>query len=329
MIGQTAEGLKNNRSELLDALAASGELGRARFDAEKGNETAKQQALMARAAKQAATVGVNDAAQADLDAMVAARRGYIGDIRDNQAAAYDRAMASINDRNAAYIDQIGAAAILQQQQLDAQIALEKQAIDAAAAARAAASRGGGGGSGFSGLGDPFAQDLSPMPLFQMDLELASARSGMSDRMISLLQDDPEAEFKIAMADQLLDFDYANGGKVPTNDEIGAALINAGFNANQVAVLAPIYNESIYGSGSTSAATGLDQLDGKRIGWGPQIYERYDQRTPRAIARDTAQEPTTTIQSIPTSQLGSVGGWSDEQRAAEAKRRAQEAYNQAR
>jgi hypothetical protein len=169
VISSTGDGLANNRSEMLAALAEQGELGRARLAAARNAATKQQEAMVQRSESLNKRVGGSAAAQADLEAMMAARRGYIGDIQDNQAASYERGRTSMTDRNTAYLDQIGAASVLQQQELDAMVAAQKQLLDAQAAQRVAAAAGssGGGGSGggagddlFAGLGG-FGEPTEP------------------------------------------------------------------------------------------------------------------------------------------------------------------------
>lgn len=181
-IRDTSAGLKNNRSDLLAAMAAEGELGRARQQAAAQEATNRQQAMIAQAAARAATIGAPEAHTADIAAMQAARNFNLDTNRAYMDAAYQRALESIGSRNDRYIEQIGEASVLQANQLDADLAAQKQLIDAQAAARAAAARRSGGGGSGNSLQDYLAAlmaaqgESGPDPFAQMMDELQAASS---------------------------------------------------------------------------------------------------------------------------------------------------------
>lgn len=196
-IRDTGAGLRNNRSELLAAMAAEGELGRARQAAANERATARQEAMVAQAAQRAAVIGAPEQLTNELAAMQAARNFNLDSNRAYMDAAYERALESIQGRNDRYIEAIGEGAVLQANRLDADLAAQKQLLDAQAAAAAAArasSRGGGGGGGGSSMNDLLAQLLggqqpgSADPYAQMMDELA-ANADASGNVNPALQDD--------------------------------------------------------------------------------------------------------------------------------------------
>jgi len=275
VISNTREGLANNRSELLAALAEQGELGRARFAAQADEQTRQQQALLQQANARGDSLGAPVAGQAEIDAMIAARRGYLSEIQANQAAAYERARTSMMDRNATYIDQIGDAAIFQQQELDATIAAQKQILDAEYAARAAAARGSGGGgssasplAGLAGLQAPGQQAFIHSP------RIAAERANVSYDDVQSIQDrDPD------LFGQLLNEidSLIAGGRFTSVNDLARVLRAYGYDSeNDMQVLGPVFGQMFFETG----------------------------RAPSPVAPTPAGPPVTTAESFHTNGPGS-------------------------
>jgi len=215
----TTDGLRNNRSDLLAAIAAEGELGRARQAEAQNNLNTRQRAQLSQAASVAEQIAAPTGALDDVSSYLVARNSTLDNNREAQNAAYERALASTAASNSAYIDQIGAGSVLQAQQLDADYAAAQQLLDAQAAAAASARRGGGGG--YSSSPDKDLTDAERLAALIANettsgvgnLESA-ARRAQTSNLNALMADD---NFGYMMDD--IEILIANTGRPPTATEI--------------------------------------------------------------------------------------------------------------
>lgn len=180
----TPQHLQNERRALLALMAERGTEAQAEFAAGRAAaETVRRQGIE-RAAARGMAIHAPDALQAELTQDFDATTRVLADNRAAAALGHGREMDRIAAANAAYLDAVGAASVLNRDMLAAQLAAA-----AAAAAGGGGGRGGGGGGrrgggggggggGFPGLGgEPAPPELG---LTYSDFDAFRRATGMSD-----------------------------------------------------------------------------------------------------------------------------------------------------